>query len=493
MEQHDARRAQPRRRAASGTPARRWHRRCAVGSTPSVLDMRSRPARWSSRPTPAPPREPRSALGDAARRRRPRRRSRPPRAAAAVASPTAIDRQRGERAPARRRHGARHWRWSAAARRTRPDRAASRRAARSRTAARRSHRRPSARAPRRGAAAPGSGRRISERPVHPAEQRAGRAGWRAPSRSAASAAAPAVAGAPRRCPSTCSLPSSASISARSDQRLARQRGQRRDRRMAIAAQRREQGALGSDAGMRVGDGRSRASSARSAASSAQHLDADRALRRRGQHDSIGTLPIVARPSRSSPAAASKVASASPAASLASRVSTLPRNSTIAQVGPPRAAAARARRGEEVPTTRALRQRGEAVRADQPVAHVGARQHRGDRESRPAGSSRHPSSNGRDRSISPVEQRAVELLGPQRLAADLGERRGPGSRSPVVRDRRRSRSRPRPSHARRAARPRTMSRLGERERRAARADAKRAMRSYAALVLSVWREWQGRPR
>ena len=83
------------------------------------------------------------------------------------------------------------------------------------------------------------------------------------------------------------------------------------------------------------------------------------------------------------------------------------------------AIARVRRGEEVPTRAPSRQRLDAVGADQPVARVGALQHRGDREQCPAGSSRRPSSNGpRGR------------CGPRR-----GRRRAPWSTAPCRRPRR----------------------------------------------------------
>ena len=130
-------------------------------------------------------------------------------------------------------------------------------------------------------------------------------------------------------------------------------------------------------------------------------------------------PTSGRPSRSSPAAASSVASASPAASLASRVSTLPRNPTIFRSGRSRSSCARAPRRTGA-DRRAVRQVGDRRRADDPVAHVGARQHRGDRDRRRA--DRLDILHRMHRAIDvAAEQRAVEFLGPQRLAADLGER------------------------------------------------------------------------
>ena len=70
--------------------------------------------------------------------------------------------------------------------------------------------------------------------------------------------------------------------------------------------------------------------------------------------------------------------------------------------------------------RALRQRIDACRTDQPVANIGARQHRRDPD--------HGGANCLDilhrmhRAIDlAVDQRPVEFLGPQRLAADVGQR------------------------------------------------------------------------
>ncbi len=63
-------------------------------------------------------------------------------------------------------------------------------------------------------------------------------------------------------------------------------------------------------------------------------------------------------SRSSPAAASRIASTCPSASLRNRVSTLPRNSTASISGRSAFSCAR-RRWLLVPTTRALRQLGQA--------------------------------------------------------------------------------------------------------------------------------------
>ena len=134
-------------------------------------------------------------------------------------------------------------------------------------------------------------------------------------------------------------------------------------------------------------------------------------------------PAGSRPRRSRPARASRVASTSPASSLRSRVSRLPRRRRPSRrSGPARqqlgAAAQRGRADHG-----ALRQLGDpagALARDQHVARIGARQHRADRQAR-----RQP---GRQvlhrvhRKIDPaVEQRRLELLAEQPLAAELGER------------------------------------------------------------------------
>ena len=98
--------------------------------------------------------------------------------------------------------------------------------------------------------------------------------------------------------------------------------------------------------------------------------------------SIGVRATASSPSRLSPAIARKVAAATPASSLLSRVSTLPRNSTTPRSGRRCRTCARRRR-LEVPTTRARRQRRERAHAgaDEGVARILARQAAGDRQPR----------------------------------------------------------------------------------------------------------------
>ncbi len=74
----------------------------------------------------------------------------------------------------------------------------------------------------------------------------------------------------------------------------------------------------------------------------------------------------------------------------------------------------------MPTTAPGRSAATEFGADDPVTHVGTLQDRGDRDS--LGADRLDVLHRMDAAIHlAVEQRAVELLGPQRLAADLGER------------------------------------------------------------------------
>ena len=132
-----------------------------------------------------------------------------------------------------------------------------------------------------------------------------------------------------------------------------------------------------------------------------------------------------RPSRLSPAAASTSASTSPAASLRSRVSTLPRSSTTSRSGRAGAAAGRARRSDAVPT-RAPAAARPATRADQHVERVLARR-RGDelgarRRSSPGTSLAECTA----RSISPASSARSSSLDPARLV--------PRARSGVARGR-----------------------------------------------------------
>ena len=130
------------------------------------------------------------------------------------------------------------------------------------------------------------------------------------------------------------------------------------------------------------------------------------------------------PSRSRPHSASTSASTSPASSLASRVLTLPRIGTIARSGRIRSNCAR-RRSEAVPTRAPSRQAREGKRAvrptstsrgssrwsTQPIASP-ARQHR-----------LHVLQRMHREVDAAVEQRLLDLLGEQALAADLGEQAG----------------------------------------------------------------------
>ena len=112
-------------------------------------------------------------------------------------------------------------------------------------------------------------------------------------------------------------------------------GQRRDRRAAVAAQRGEQGALGADAA---------AASARSSIAADQRPDVARSRRASRRRSRPAPAPAACRratsrprrcPSRSSPAAASRVASASPRSSLRSRVCDIAADRHDLEVRPPR--------------------------------------------------------------------------------------------------------------------------------------------------------------
>ena len=177
-------------------------------------------------------------------------------------------------------------------------------------------------------------------------------------------------------------------------------------------------ALGADAAMASADGRSRRPARRISSRAPDDLDADRALRRRRQPDRAGRRPRC--PSRSSPAAARIVASTSPRSTLASRVCDVAADRHDLEVGPAgeqlrgRAAARRCRPG---------RPRGSASRLSAPISRsrVSARGSIAAMASA-VGPDRLDVLHRMDRHVgAPVEQAGVELLGPQRLAADLGER------------------------------------------------------------------------
>ncbi len=256
--------------------------------------------------------------------------------------------------------------------------------------------------PRTGAGSPAAPRPASTAPAPPALP------GRRPRRSASSSA-------DRSLPSSLKISQAKSISLAIDAALGG------DRRMAGAAQRAAEGPLGQHRLMRVDmvdclsaslpswrHRRGIRSRSRPAPAPAACLDR-----------SIAT-PTSCRPSRSSPAAASRVASTSPAASFARRVSTLPRIDTMLEVGP------------KPPELRGPARRAGADHARLAAARRSNPRRSAGRARRRAGSIAAISSvSGRslstsfiewtEQSVSPGQQREVELLGPQRLAADLGQR------------------------------------------------------------------------
>ena len=127
------------------------------------------------------------------------------------------------------------------------------------------------------------------------------------------------------------------------------------------------------------------------------------------------------PRRLSPAMASNVAPRRPPPTLRSRVATLPRSGTTLQVRPAlqQLRLAAQRRGADDAALRQLGKRSAPAR-DQRVARILARQRRGedDRLRQP----RRQVLDRMHRQIDPpVQQRLVDLLGEQALAADLGQR------------------------------------------------------------------------
>ncbi len=156
----------------------------------------------------------------------------------------------------------------------------------------------------------------------------------------------------------------------------------------------EQRALGHRPARGWGRGRSPPAGSRVAASSALHsipiapcAGAGSQSRRIERGADVGHRRAVRAPRRRARSHRPRPRRACPAASQHCRGTRPPSNRAGAW------STCAARRGALVPTVAPSRQVGEARRADQHVAHVGARQHRGDREARRAGASRHPSANG----------------------------------------------------------------------------------------------------
>ena len=205
----------------------------------------------------------------------------------------------------------------------------------------------------------------------------------------------------------------------------------------------------------------------------QYLDADRAL---GRGRAAGRAARRWRsPSRSSPAAASRVASYSPRSTFASRVWTLPRIGAMARSGR-RASNCAARRGDEVPTRAPS---GKAARLSAPISRspVSAR----------GSIAAMTSVSGRIVSTSFIEwtERSVRPSASARSSSLVQSALPPSSasgrswiRSPEVVIGTISVSTPL-GRQRLGDHPR----LGERERRAAGADAKGAV--HSALVLDAW--------
>ena len=187
----------------------------------------------------------------------------------------------------------------------------------------------------------------------------------------------------------------------------------------------------------------------------------------------------ARPRRFRPASASSVASISPVSALRSRVSTLPRSSSTLRSGLSRRACA-CRRSDAAPRRapwgRAAIELASA--GDQRVAHVLAFETGGDRHA--FGQQGRQVLGRMHRGVDlAVEQRRVDLLGEQPLAAGFGER-------PVLdevaagADDLRARLRSRPSRAPPRRSPRLV-RLSQSQRRAARAEGEKDAGSHARAI------------
>ena len=144
------------------------------------------------------------------------------------------------------------------------------------------------------------------------------------------------------------------------------------------------------------------------------------------------IPSTFSPSRLRPASASSVASAAPSATLRSRVPTLPRIGTMSISGR-RARHLRLAAERSGPDPRTLRQVGKAIAArpvarDQHVARVLPLGNRRDLQPiRQPG--RHVLHRVHREIDAPVQQRLLDLLGEEPLAADLGERVGQRSDRP----------------------------------------------------------------
>ena len=199
--------------------------------------------------------------------------------------------------------------------------------------------------------------------------------------------------------------------------------ERADRRVAVAAQPFEQAAFGGDAemGLAMVD---RFDQSDRVAGRASTSIPTAPCAGAGSMSSIAA-PISCWPSRSSPAAASRVASASPRCELGEPGLRHCRGTARSRDRAGGARSCAARRGDEVPTRAPC---GSASTLAAPISRsrdVGARQHRGDRAARRADGL--DVLHRMDRKIgAAVEQAAVELLGPQAPCRRSRRAAGPGS-------------------------------------------------------------------
>ena len=210
------------------------------------------------------------------------------------------------------------------------------------------------------------------------------------------------------------------------------------------------------------------------------LDADRALGDRGQH--LGGVDRRRAPRRrgrggAGPAMARKVAAATPSASLRSRVSTLPRNSTTREVRPAvqQLGAPAQARGADDAAGGQRRERGGSGR-DEGVARVLARQRAGDARGRRAAASACPSSSGRRRRCG-LRASAASISRVKRPLPPSSESGRSCTRSPVVRIGTIAKAASRQA-VRRHQPVARLARLGEGERAAAGADTERAVGRWA---------------
>ena len=206
-------------------------------------------------------------------------------------------------------------------------------------------------------------------------------------------------------------------------------GVRADRRLTAAAQRAQKRALGAhgEFGLRIVEqrrARARCADRRRASRSRARLARPPARARRARN---GTVCVARQPSRFSPAAASTIASYSPSRSLRNRVSTLPRISSIGEVGAQRAqlrAPARARRAD----ARAGRQRVErgVVFAAERIARIFALADRGQRHV--VGQRARQILARMHRVVgAPLAQREFQFFDEDAVGAERGRARGPGPR------------------------------------------------------------------